>query len=315
MLAAVFCAGHAKDAVRPPTGLYLSAPDPVAILHPNARGTLIRVFWSQIEPSKGHFDFSPIQRQLDRVKASKKDWSLGVVAGPHAPEWLASEATTPTIDFNFRGTTPVRIPPQWDATVQERLRLLAKALAAEYNTDPKLRLVYVPQMSANGIEGHFNGCPKEALTRAGFIEDKWVKAVVESATSMAKAFDSKAIAVEVHEVLGSAAAAKNILNTLYKDKSLNGRVGAALWWLSGSSSYQPELLHVLADFPGDKYAQVISRSDDERYFPDGALGKVFEQAKQLGVRYIEPWETEFKSNRQDKLFADFQAWADKRFPQ
>ena len=99
-----------SDAVEKPCRLFLSAPDSVAIKHKNARGTLIRVFWSQIEPTKEQFDFSAIRRQLKRVEGEGKGWSLGVVAGQHAPTWMTEDSTIQTINFNFRRTTSRCLP-------------------------------------------------------------------------------------------------------------------------------------------------------------------------------------------------------------
>ena len=296
-----------------PTGLFLSAPDEVAINHPAAKGCLIRAFWSELEPEEGKFTFEPIRQQLKRLESSGKDWSLGVIAGQHAPSWLIANSEIPQVSFSFRGTTKVNIPVQWDSEVQTRLGILAKALAKEFGDDPKLKLVYVPQMTANGIEGHFNGCSDDVLDAAGYTDDKWVAGIEKTATDFALAFRNKALAVEVHEVHHSAEPAKRIMNDLWKSEALDKRVGVAIWWLSGRTSYQGELLKIIEKFPGDKYAQVIARSSDVSRFEKQDYSTVFSQAKQLGIRYIEPWQVEFRSSKWDEEFLDFNTWSQSQF--
>ncbi|MBS1703442.1 MAG: hypothetical protein JST12_17395 [Armatimonadetes bacterium] len=299
--------------VAKPIGLFLSAPDPTAIANSTARGTLIRVRWDEIESEKGQYSFAAVRRQLDRVKSADKDWSLGIVAGQHAPSWLSDDASIPVIKFDFRRTTTVKVPVQWNAEVQKRLKLLAQAAAKEFGDDAKLKLVYVPQMTANGIEGHFNGCPNQTIDEAGYTEDKWVSGVEQTAADFAAAFPTKALAVEVHEVERSAKPATRIMNDLWNNKALGHRVGVAMWWLSGRTSYQGDLVKAIKDFPGDKYAQVIARSSDSSQFEDGDFKSVFRQARELGIRYIEPWEVEFKGSSFDDTFKDFNSWADKTF--
>jgi hypothetical protein len=296
-----------------PTGLFLSAPDEIAIKHPAAKGCLIRVMWSDIEPVEGKFTFDPIRQQLKLLGDSEKGWSLGVIAGQHAPSWLVAKPEIPKLSFNFRGTTKVNIPVQWNSEVQTQLGLLAKALAKEFGDDPQLKLVYVPQMTANGIEGHFNGCSDAILDLAGYSEDKWVEGIEKTATDFALAFKNKALAVEVHEVKHSATPAKRIMYDLWKSEKLGERVGVAIWWLSGRTSYQGDLLKVIEKFPGDKYAQVIGRSSDASKFENSDYKTIFSQAKQLGIRYIEPWQIEFRSSKWDKEFLEFNSWSESQF--
>lgn len=296
-----------------PTGLFLSAPDPEALAHPQARGTLIRVRWEEIESERGKYDFQALDRQLARIAGAKKLWALGVVAGQHAPDYLQNDPQIPKLSFNFRGERQVTVPVQWNGEVQARLKALAAAISAKYGSDPKLALVYVPQMTANGIEGHFNGCPESTLKEAGFTEDGWVKGVTTTARDFANAFKGKALAVEVHEVLRSSTPAKRILDEVYRDPAMGKRVGAAIWWLSGRESYQSSLLKVIEEFPGAKYGQMIASSDRTDQFGEGGLPSALAQAKKLGLQYIEPWEKEFKQHQFDSEFDDYTQWADRRF--
>jgi len=64
-----------------------------------------------------------------------------------------------------------------------------------------------------------------------------------------QAFNNKALAFEVHDLFNSSVPASSIINSLWNDNTLTGRVGAAMWWISGNTTYQPGLITVLENFP------------------------------------------------------------------
>ncbi len=297
------------ETIDKPTGIYSSSIGRgEALANEHALGALIRVKWNQLEPSPGAFNWALIEDQIDSMDdySEGKLWSLAIIAGKESPQWLYDEADSFVINSMLGD---VSIPKFWDLQVQLRLQDLALALAAEYGDDPRMSLVYLPQMTSNGVEGHFNGVPLSTLEAAGLTPDNWIEAVTTAATSFALALPSKAIAVEVHTVLADSAIAETIINRLWDDPALEQRVGAAMWWLSGKDSYQTELLAVLREYPGDLYAQVIGRSDQSDRFLDGDYASVFAQAKELGIRYIEPWERELTYHTHDLLLADFNQWS------
>lgn len=291
-----------------PSGIFASAGwrDRDALASPVARGILVRVPWKTIEPEPGKFDFSAIETQRSAITQAGKQWSLAILAGINSPAWLTQtphSALTMTLKARTRqGYEPLQIPCYWDVTVQARFKVLADALAGKYNADPTLALIYVPQMTSNGIEGHFNANANSDLLKAGLTPEKYISAAKSAATTFGLAFTQKPVAIEVHEILNDASIPGKIINELWNDPKLNHRVGAAMWWISGKDTYQPNLIKVLKTYPGDIYAQVIGRSDQKHRFPDGDYTRVFSQAKELGIRYVEVWEYELKQPQlQDAL--------------
>ncbi len=295
-----------------PSGVFASSGwrDRHALSSNVINGILVRVPWKQIEPTPGQFDFQSIEMQRKAITAAGKQWSLAILAGPNAPAWLTAPPFNPsTITIKARtrakGYIPTQMPCFWDETVQDRLKILADALAEKYNDDPTLVLVYVPQMTANGIEGHFNANWPDDLKKTGLTGEKFIAGATSAARHFANALTNKAIAIEVHEILGDATIPKQIITQLWEDPKLKQRVGAAMWWISGKTQYQPALIKVLKNFPGDIYAQVIGRSDQTHRFPDGDYTAVFTQARELGIRYVEVWEYELKTDRFDRVFEQF----------
>ncbi len=293
-----------------PKGLYSSSlGGGNSLNNSEARGSLVRVKWSELEPQQGVFDFSKIDSQVDIIKAAGKEWSLGLIGGSSSPNWLIDEAGADSFEILFRND-PVTIPKIWDAIVNEKLAILAEALANKYNDDLSLTLVYIPQMTSNGLEGHFNGVKSDVLLTAGFTPDLWVESVKETARIFANTFTNKAIAVELHEILQDVSIPERIMNDLWNDTSLEQRVGAAMWWLSGKTSFQSNLVNALTEFKGDIYAQVIGRSDQTDRFENDDYITVFEQAKTIGIRYVEPWEYEFVNDTFPIEMKDFNEYVD-----
>lgn len=89
-----------------------------------------------------------------------------------SPAWLVSELHVETFSMQFRGN-PVQMPKYWDPVVQKRLKAMLGAVGKRYHSGQRLKLIYVPQMTSNGTEGHFNGVPAQTLLEAAgkrFIE-------------------------------------------------------------------------------------------------------------------------------------------------
>lgn len=217
-----------------------------------------------------------------------------------------------SMSVKFR-TSTVTILAFWDSYLQERLGVMANALAQRYGDDADLSLVYVPQMTGNGVEGHFNGNTAAELMAQGMTADLWISACKQAAKTFAEAFPNKAVAFECHSVLDSADTVGTIINDLWNDPTLGQRVGAALWWIRGHNDYETAMLDVLRAYPGDIYAQPIAKSSEPTKFGNSDYRTVFEQAKELGVRYIEVWNYEFENNTFPAEFADFNQWADANF--
>lgn len=309
-------------AVEKPTGVFSSsgAMRDDIYQHPQLRGVLVRVAWKSVEVTPGKFDFSLIDQQVRRIESEGRNWSLAVIAGgTGSPAWLTESEGAAHIAYSFRGKPGFRLPLFWDAVVQDRLASLASALADKYGENPRLALVYVPQMTANGIEGHLQGVSMTVLKEAGYTDPKWIDAVKSAARGFAKAFKGKALAVEVHEVNGGAVVPGRIINELWTDPDLEQRVGAGVWWLSGRTNYQSDLIEVLTKYPGDIYAQVIGNSGQVHRFAEDGYAGLFTQAREMGVRYIEPWEYEFASGSHsaagawDREMQEFNRWADSTY--
>jgi len=253
-------------------------------------GALVRVKWSDIEPQEGQFDFTAIERQRQPIINAEKQWSLAVIAGSHVPSWMLNK-TNERMEITFRRANK-QIIPFWSETYQTSATLLAKAIAKRYGKDPKLVLIYIPQQTANGIEGHFNGNKTASLIKQGLTEENWVGAAKKSIDSFTKAFPNKAIAIELHELLDSVKIPQSIIR--YIEYNHRKQVGIGVWWLSGKTTYQTDLLRVLQETNLPIYAQVIGKSSQTNRFKNAEYNQVFHQANIIGAQYVEVWNYELE---------------------
>lgn len=307
---------HGQEIARPKGCSATTGPGvPVVVLqHPESRYTLIATRWADIEPSPGVFSFSVLQQNINLVKSYNKKYALAVVmGGPGSPAWLIDSLHVPFVNYRFRNVTPYKLPLWWDTTVQNRIATMVNAVANQFRDDTSLALVYVTQMTANGNEGHLQYVNMDTMRLNGYTEQKWIDAATQTARAFANAFPTKPLAFELHEIENSAYIPTTIMNGLYSDTSLHRRVGAAMWWLSGKTTYQPALLDFLRSFSGDKYAQLIGHSGQPERFADSSIATAFAQAKQLNIRYIEPWNYEYQTRNIDTLLHDFNLWVDSVF--
>lgn len=302
-----------SQSIAKPIGCFAGTNGTYAINHPEARGVYLMERWSAIELEPGVFDFTALDNKIAEVTSQGVKYSLGIPAGAlGSPQWLIDSLGADYFSFMYRGSMQ-RLPKWWDATVKSRLEILINKLGSRYSNDPLLSHIYVSQMSTNGVEGHLNGVDISAFTAAGYTDSIWIKEAIQTVDLFSLAFPEKPIVFEVHEIANDTLVPSTIINHFYNDSAYCNRIGLAMWWISGKTSYQPDLLTYIQNFKGDKYAQVIGRSDELDRFKDSIYSNVFTQAKTLGIRYIEPWPYEFQHNTNDSLFQDFNIWADANF--
>lgn len=289
--------GDRPDPITPgvdvPVGIFSSSVDARALAQPYVTGALVRQRWEQLETSKGVYDFRSLDNQIDIIRQAGKQWSLAVNAGPYVPSWWGGQR----VEFQWRNGLR-NMPSPWDADYLNGLKSLANALADKYGDDDTLKLIYVPLISPNGIEGAWrNGTP--SWNTLGYTPERHAQGVLDAVTIMADAFPDKAVAVELHEVNRSTEVPLKIVEGLDTDQ-----VGIAMWWL-GQGTYQTALQQIFKDFNGVKYSQIIASQARE---PDPARGYrlrdysnqpwgldgTFQQAKELGITYIEPWPIDLK---------------------
>lgn len=287
--------GTGSDAIHPcgiftASGVSQTSANPLEDV--NVNGGLIRINWAAIETSSDHtngtgWNWSQLDRQIDsaecnancytgetggictnqlRSPCTPKNWSLAIIGGPtsasnFSPPWLTSELNVSTLELTFQsktGPAAEAIPKFWDPTLQSRLQSFINAVAARYAGDSYLKLVYVTQMTQNGIEGHFNGVADADLEAAGYTVDDFVSGVEQAAVSFGAAFPGISIAIELHYQLSSSCEGLRVMYDIANNSGEFANLsepavkhyGVAAWWYGGGADpktssfnqYQGDLL-------------------------------------------------------------------------
>jgi Beta-galactosidase len=110
------------------SGLYIAtsplidsrrSPPPEVYEIDEVDGIYMRLVWSAIEPAPGAYDWSTLDRELDRPLRAGKKVSLSVITGGYAPDWLAGRGVSHSTfvvrtSGGRKGCRPIQIGWPWD---------------------------------------------------------------------------------------------------------------------------------------------------------------------------------------------------------
>lgn len=131
----------AQDFARP-RGIYLlgagrqTDPDPAVMAKPFVDGFTLRLFWDDVEPTAGAYDFAAIDETLANLEAHGGSKRLTLeLLGRSAPAWLLAlpgVATYEGVDIGGvgPGSETETLPLPWDETTLARWEALMEALAS-----------------------------------------------------------------------------------------------------------------------------------------------------------------------------------------
>jgi hypothetical protein len=134
------------------------SPVPEAILRdPNVDGIALCFLWSRIEPREGEFNWAIIDREVEKIRASGKYYSMVVTPGISTPPWVYAAGSRA---FEFRWDKPwgpppctlVRFPIPWDQAYLKKWHAFVRALGARYSADPHLVLAKIQGVNAQTPE-------------------------------------------------------------------------------------------------------------------------------------------------------------------
>jgi len=140
-------------------------------------GSHVRFLWEQINPAKGGYEWTRIDRYLETASQQRVHLRSGqeipkpvlLAVGiysewapnwdyshyDHAPQWIYRQLERPQLGGRYvgyllepEGCTPTSAPMYNDPTYQEAMRQMILALGQRYNDDPRVSAVLI----ANGID-------------------------------------------------------------------------------------------------------------------------------------------------------------------
>ncbi len=162
----VVAAATFAQGIRRPQGIYMignvgqSFPDPEVLARPYVDGFTVRVFWEDLEPQKGDFDFSIIEAALQNLASygGTKRMTLEIFSR-EVPSWLLAEPGIVTYDArNIAGGSAsgqtITVPLPWDPITLERWDLFVATLAAHQLYD-EIAGIELP-LASHSLLAHIN---------------------------------------------------------------------------------------------------------------------------------------------------------------
>ncbi len=141
---------HAAD--RPHGLLYFASyperDNPAPLTNPHILGGLFTIYWSDVEPSEGRYDWSKLDARLAKWKGAGKKIALRIMWSSSG-NWPEPAAKHPTPQFVLdAGAVTVRsqssktdIPLFWDAIYQKHAARFLREVARKFDDDPDLLFI------------------------------------------------------------------------------------------------------------------------------------------------------------------------------
>lgn len=149
------------------------APEVDTLDKPFINGVVVRMYWRDLNPKKGNYNWSFIDTQLNRAKKNGKKVRFMIAPGFYSPNWVLRDKNIATATFTVpQGPDKGQLKPlplPWDQTYLSYWFEFVDALAKEYKGDP-----YFSYISAAGPNSH-NG--EVSLPREADDEKVWLELV------------------------------------------------------------------------------------------------------------------------------------------
>lgn len=180
-----------------PTGLYVRNGIP-ATAQPAISHTFLNVQWSDLEPSRGQFNWAPIDNVINdpRVEGAR----IRLFSGDDAPGWVKNDAG-PCVNVTLRTMTGC-VPRYWQDAYLDDYQAFMQALADRYDGNPKiLDVLNSACMTINDepfIKG--DGNTGANLYAAGDNDANEHKCMTRSMTDQMAAFTHTRVSISGHLV-------------------------------------------------------------------------------------------------------------------
>ena len=316
LLFALFSCSATVLSAEYPSGIFISGgrtQEQALLNKPYVDGALIRVPWRDLEPRQGVYNWKHLDDEIARVKRAGKRYTLAILSGPSAPEWLYTEGAK-AYEFSFSNphapSRPLqnKIPLPWDQHYIDRWGETIKAVAKRYRNDPDLYLVHITTSSQNGFEMQlpYKRGPRDTNNipdwkTYGYTEQRYIDGTKQVISIFSEAFPKQMLDLEIHPVFESYRIPEELLN--YGYSVANGRFGAFGAWLSNKNKPWEKKLHQLmtmyADQPNSfcNYQLIGNETRQAQRLGTGGLKGTVQLGLSQGCRYYEIWDIDLKNAR------------------
>jgi len=283
----LLCCGKAQAA--PDWYVLLSArnqPDSGPYLaHPNNVGVSLRRTWREVNPAPGVYDWSYLDREIQKVINSGKGCTIRVLTGVNAPNWIYSQGVQ-----SFETSAGV-MPVPYDPTLMNLWGQFVRQMGLRYGHLSAVKAVHVAGPTWRSAEMHL---PSNIQNLPGYSHQKVINAWTFSTAAFADAFPDASIVLNISRAVATrdnipesaAAAAVNGLmgraalqfNAMKCDSNLNWRI--------------PNLLAFYASMGVPTGAQMVRTFNN-----DAIVSCAVAQTSYFGASYVEVYSADSPSGQ------------------
>lgn len=206
--------------VEPATGLlffafYAYRDNTEAIRNPHIAGALLTVVWTMVEPERGKFDWSDVDRRIQPWVDGRKKvalrilWSAsGTWQNPYAkhptPQWVWDDGAK----MAYSRRTRTEVPLGWDLTYKKHAFRFMEAMAQKYDGNPNVLFIDIsPGGETNPYRGNLHRADPDfrdvflntpASDGRCYSEELWLQTVKEYVDAAGVAFKKTPLLVTLN---------------------------------------------------------------------------------------------------------------------
>jgi hypothetical protein len=163
--------------------------------NPNLAGVVLVYYWSQIEPTRGSFDWSVIQRDMAPWVAAGKKVIIRIstsgspswdppYSGAGTPPWVYGDGTRSIVD---NGET---LPVYWDAAYLSDYQSFVHSFGLEFDSNPNVAFIEagIGMGGETLAETNASASGVAAWQAAGYTDSLWLSTVEKLASFFSASF-------------------------------------------------------------------------------------------------------------------------------
>lgn len=153
------------------------------LTHPKVSGLCLREKWNRLNPKLGVYNWSFLDKQIDRCVKTNRDIILSIYTGSNAPLWIAGPKFGPSDNV---------APYPFDTRMLDAYAVMIEKVGAQYKNESHIVGIEIggPTCPDMSIEMHYTHSPQKLK---GYSEQAMIDAWKACGQEVAKAFPQCAI--------------------------------------------------------------------------------------------------------------------------
>jgi F5/8 type C domain-containing protein/glycosyl hydrolase family 42 (putative beta-galactosidase) len=268
----IYAVDHWRDFFPLPEGLFIDGVEYYAL-------------WKDLEPSKGSFDWAPIDEALYECGKHDQKVILKFLAGSYCPDWIYTQSGVPKVvsakelkKLNASYDPPV----YWDEKYLKVLSETVHELGGRYDGNANIDSV-IMSLAGTGEMGRFWSLPQACWDRAGYTDQVFTDACKKIIDIYCGSFKKTPLICQISYIASNGSATPALLVARYAAEKGVMVEQATLDDLMGSSKYKCKSVEGPVSYI-DIYNKIKTKTGIST---EANTGYVYNQSKSYPSRFSE----------------------------